>query len=162
MFSKMLKQFAIALTALCLTVGAAYARCPEIGRPIGDRFTVREGFRIDPQVHRVTAGGSIDLSRCPSVPGTSRVSKRPDFVVDYKTRNGGLSSFTLTFRVESKADTVLLINGPHGQWYYNDDSGRRLNAKLSFPNAAPGRYDVWVGTYTQGLSNAKLLITELE
>ena len=85
-----------------------------------------------------------------------------DFVVNYKTKNGGASAFTLTFRVELSADTILLVNGPNGKWHYDDDGGKRLNAKISFRSAPPGRYDVWVGTLSNKLAKAKLVVTELE
>src|SRR5262245_12562277 len=141
----MFKQLTIALAALSITAAAAQAQCPEVGTPAKE-FTIREGFPIDPNVHSVTAGGNIDLAKCASLPGTGWFARQPDFVVNYRTRNGGPSSFTLTFRTESQADTVLLINGPDGKWHFDDDSGGGLNAKLSFQRAAPGRYDVWVGT----------------
>src|SRR5215813_12894467 len=133
----MFKQLAIGMAALTMTVAAAQAQCPEVGTPTKE-FTIREGFPIDPNVHNVTAGGNLDLSKCASVPGTGWVTKRPDFVVNYQTKGGGPSSFTLTFRIDSSADTVLLINGPNGKWHYNDDGGKGMNAKLSFPRAAPG------------------------
>ena len=141
----MLKQLAIAVAALSITAAAAQAQCPEVGRPAKE-FTIREGFPVDPNIHNVTAGGNLDLNQCASLPGKGWVTGQPDFVVNYQTKNGGRSSFTLTFRTKSQTDTVLLINGPDGKWYYNDDGGEALNAKLSFSRAAPGRYNVWVGT----------------
>jgi hypothetical protein len=157
----MFKQLAIAVAALSITVAAAHAQCPEVGRPAKE-FTIREGFPVDPTIHNVTAGGDIDLSRCSSLPGSGWVAGPPDFVVNYTTKNARQSSFTLTFRTKSRADTVLLINGPDGKWYFNDDGGEGLDAKLSFPRALPGRYDVWVGTFDRGLSRAQLVVTELE
>jgi hypothetical protein len=157
----MIKQLAIGIAALCITAAAAQAQCPEV-RTGQVKFTIKEGFPIDPSVHNVTAGGSLDLSKCLSVPGRGWVTKRPDFSVNYKTRSGGPSAFTLTFRIDSAADTVLLVNDPNGKWHYNDDGGKGLNAKLSFSRASPGRYDVWVGTFTQRLSKARLLVSELE
>lgn len=157
----MFKQLAVAAAALFITAAAAQAQCPEVGRPAKE-FTIREGFPIDPSVHNVTAGGDLDLGRCPRVPGVGWITRLPDFVVNYQTRNGGPSAYNLTFRIESAADTVILINDPNEQWYYNDDGGRRLNARISFRNALPGRYDIWVGTHSGGLSRARLVITERE
>jgi len=157
----MMMRLAAGVAALFITAAAAQAQCPEVGTP-AKQFTITEGFPIDPNVHNVTAGGNLDLGKCTSVPGSGWVTKLPDFVVNYKTKNAGASAFTLTFRIESSADTVLLINGPNGKWLYNDDGGKRLNAKLSFQNASPGRYDIWVGTYTNRLAKAKLVTTELE
>jgi hypothetical protein len=157
----MFKQFAVAVAALFIATAAAEAQCPEVGRP-AKAFAISEGFPIDPNVHEVAAGGDLNLGRCPNVPGEGWITRRPDFVVVYRTRNGGRSAFNLTFRIESVADTVILINDPTGRWYFNDDGGRRLNARISFQNALPGRYDIWVGTYTNRLSRARLVVTERE
>jgi hypothetical protein len=157
----MFKQLAIAVAALSITTAAVQAQCPEVGTPAKE-FTISEGFPIDPNIHNVTAGGNTDLGRCASLPGSGWVTRQPDFVVNYRTRNGGPSNFTLTFRTQSPADTVLLVNGPDGRWHFNDDGGQGLNAKLSFRRAPPGRYDVWVGTYERGLSRAQLIVTELD
>lgn len=138
---------------------AAEAQCPEVGKAAA-QIAFREGFSVGPIARNVTAGGNLDLGKCASVPGTGWVTKLPDFVLNYKTKNNGPSAFTLTFRVDSSADTVLLINGPDGKWHYNDDGGRALNARLSFERAAPGRYDVWVGSYSNRASKAKLTVTE--
>jgi hypothetical protein len=157
----MFKQLAIAAAALFTATAYAAAQCPEVGRP-AKQFTINEGFPIDPNVHNVTAGGNLDLGRCPNVPGEGWITRQPDFVVNYRTRGGGRSVFNLTFRIESSEDTVILINDPTGRWYFNDDGGRRLNARITFLNALPGRYDIWVGTYTSRLSRALLVVTERE
>jgi len=157
----MMMRLATGIAALLIGTAAAMAQCPEVGKP-AKAFTITEGFPVDPNVHNVTAGGNLNLGKCPSVPGQGWITKLPDFVVNYKTKNNRPSAFTLTFRIQSAADTVLLINGPNGRWHFDDDGGKRLDAKLSFRNAAPGRYDIWVGTYSNKLAKAKLVVTELE
>lgn len=147
--------------ALCLSLAAAaHAQCPVVGQPT-QAFSLREGFLPDPQRRSVTAGGGIDLSRCSLMRATGFVARLPDFVVMYQTNGSGPSRETLTFMTEASADTVLLINDPNERWHFNDDGGSGTNAKISFPNARPGRYDIWVGTYSPGLSRATLMITEL-
>jgi hypothetical protein len=143
------------------TAAAAQGQCPQIGQPAKE-FTIKEGFPIDPNRHGVNAGGDIDLRNCTGVPGTGWVTKLPDFVVNYKTKSGSASKATLTFRIDSAADTVILVNDPNNKWHWNDDGGKGLNAKVSFPLALNGRYDVWVGSFTNKLSTATLLTTELE
>jgi len=160
----MMKQFAIGIAALFIATASAQA-CPQVGQPTSKEFSITEGFPVDPRRHGVTAGGNIDLKTCRDLPSgkTGWVTQRPDFVVNYKTKSGsGPSGYTLTFRIDAKADTVLLINGPNGKWQFNDDDGKGLNAKLSFKQALPGRYDVWVGSYKNELSKATLVVTELE
>jgi hypothetical protein len=158
-----MKHLAIGIAALVITTTAtiAQAPCPQVGQP-SKEFAITEGFPSDPKRHDVTAGGNIDLRECPGVPGSGWVTKLPDFVVNYTTTKGAPSAHALTFRIEASTDTVLLINSPDNKWHYDDDGGKGLNGKLRFPNAAPGRYDVWVGTYASGLQKAKLVITELE
>ena len=156
----MMMRLATGFAAVLITTVAALAECPQVGQGTV-KFTVEEGFRIDQSVHPVTAGGNIDLGKCPDVPGSGWVTKLPDFVVNYKTKNGP-SGFALTFRIEGSTDTVLLINGPNGKWHFDDDGGNRLNGKIRFPQASPGRYDIWVGSYTNKLSKARLEITELQ
>jgi hypothetical protein len=53
----------------------------------------------------------------------------------------------LSFYVEARDDTVLLVNTPDGEWHCNDDySG--LNPALTFEAPQEGQYDIWVGTYS--------------
>jgi protease YdgD len=158
----MFMRLAIGAAAICLlTVSpSAQMQCPAVGQAAKE-FSLREGFMPDPNTHSVTAGGDIDLGRCAGVPGKGWVTRLPDFVVQYRTNSGGLSNETLTFMIESSADTVLLINDPNERWHFNDDGGGGLNAKISFPRAKPGRYDIWVGSYKRGqLPPARLVITE--
>ena len=157
----MMKQLTAGIATVFIATAAAHAQCPEVGRPT-EAFSIAEGFPIDPNRHTVTAGGDLELASCPDVPGVGWVTKLPDFVVNYRTRTGGPAHQTLTFRIDSSADTVLLINDPQQGWHYNDDSGNWLNAKLRFERALPGRYDVWVGTRSAVPSRATLVVTELE
>lgn len=158
----MMMRLGIGIAALFITTATVQAQCPVVGQPAKE-FSLREGFQPDPNRHNVTAGGDIDLARCTSVPGSGWVTRLPDFVVTYKTRSGGPSGQTLTFRIESSADTILLINDPNNRWHWNDDGGKGLNAKISFPRAPDGRYDIWVGSYRRGqLPPARLVVTELE
>jgi hypothetical protein len=158
----MLKGLAVGLATLFVATGAAQAQCPATGQP-GQQFALAEGFTPDPNRHRVTAGGDLDLSRCPGVPGRGWVTFRPDFIVRYQTHTGATSRKTLTFRVESSADTILLINDPGNRWHWDDDLGKNRNARIRFPNARSGRYDIWVGTYKKGQRpSAQLSISEIK
>jgi len=158
----MFMRLALGVAAICLVTTSATAQlqCPAVGQAAKE-FSLGEGFMPDPSTHSVTAGGEIDLGRCAGVPGKGWVTQLPDFIVRYKTKGGGASNESLTFMVESSADTILLINDPSEKWHFNDDGGGGLNAKISFPRAKPGRYDIWVGSYKKGqLPRAKLVITE--
>jgi len=148
--------------ALCLGVAAAAAFLPAERAEPQDRtlpptfgeVKLVSGFLPDPFKKDLVAGGSIETK----LGGVkAKVAKAPDFKLFYKA-----GKFPLTIRVESKADTTLLINLPDGTWVADDDSGGNLNPKLKFQNPQTGRYDIWVGTYKDGLPKAKLIITERE
>jgi hypothetical protein len=57
----------------------------------------------------------------------------------------------LSFYVEARDDTVLLVNTPDGEWHCNDDfSG--LNPALTFDAPREGQYDIWVGTFPPSMA----------
>ncbi|MBX9728860.1 MAG: hypothetical protein K2X31_08135, partial [Sphingopyxis sp.] len=80
----------------------------------------------------------------------------PDFEVTYSA-----GSLPLIFRTQSARDTTLVINGPDGAWYCDDDGGDGLNAYVRFDKPNSGTYDIWVGTYGGGITPATLYISEL-
>lgn len=117
-------------------------------------ITLNSGFTPDPYNVNVVAGGSISASNISGCTGS--ISDAPDFEVTY---NAG--RFPLAFRTNSGNDTTLVINGPDGRWYCDDDSAGNRNAQVIFRNPQSGVYDVWVGTYGGGTAQATLSITEL-
>ena len=88
--------------------------------------------------------------------GIGQISNAPDFEVTYSS-----GSLPLVFRTQANSDTTLIVNGPDGLWYCDDDSGEGLNAQVTFTKPQSGTYDIWVGTYSGGTSGSQLLITEL-
>lgn len=117
-------------------------------------------FEPDPYRRTISAGGSINadiISNC-----NGFVSSAPDLQLNFSDA----SQYGLSFYVESAIDTTLLINGPTGEWYCNDDFGGNSgnNPGIVFSSPSEGIYDVWVGTYSQGeaFSEVDLIITELE
>jgi len=80
----------------------------------------------------------------------------PDYIINLT----GMSP-TLRMYATSDSDTTLIINDANGIWHCNDDSDG-LNPSVELPNASPGQYDVWVGSYSQGDGAAAVLhLTEL-
>jgi hypothetical protein len=153
----MLVRLAVGIAAIMLSTASAQAQCPNLDtRPISGRIDLREFFQPDPHRRRVTAGGRLDLSRCrPNWKGW--VSGAMDLQLFYRT--SGRQS--LTFTIESDADTVLLINDPTDTWHFDDDSGPGLNGRIRFVRARDGRYDIWVGMFSSGRSeDARVLISE--
>lgn len=118
---------------------------------------LRSGFTPDPHSIEMTAGGNIQAG---SVNGSCSgfVSSSPDYEVTY--RDAG--SFPLTFAFTAKGDTTLMINGPDGSWYCDDDSGGNGNPRVVFSDASDGVYDVWVGSYSGEMIPGRLTISEVQ
>lgn len=144
-------------------VGASAAALPAQAQdtslaPNYQTVTLPGGFTPDPRIVSVTAGGDRDAARlgrgC-----VGSISNAPDVRVNYRA---GVDA-PLIFHVASEADTTLVINGPDGQWYCNDDGpGLTLNPKVVFQNARAGQYDVWVGHRTNGeTAPGRLSISEI-
>lgn len=141
--------------------GGGYNGCPNytIGRTAFGQATMYAGSRSY-RVPRITAGGRYPLTNC--FPGTNwrgYTITRPDFRFFYQ---GNSPTGRLTFQLTSGAvDTVLLINTPDGQWFFNDDSNGTFNSTLTFSPVLQGQYDIWAGAYNNSSNNqAQLWITE--
>lgn len=149
----------ILFTAMALALpGAAVLAQDYTLQPNYGDISLRAGFSPDPVVVPLQSGGSIDAGR--TLGGSCRgyVSNAPDFAVNYSAG----STFPLRIGVSSDRDTTLVVNGPDGNWYCDDDGGEGLNPLLHFGSPMSGRYDVWVGTYGSASNHdALLFITEL-
>jgi len=118
--------------------------------------SLEAGFTPDPYVVSIVSGGGYSAS---TVSSSCRgwVAEAPDYSVNYLA-----GSFDLTIAAVSNSDTTLLVNGPNGEWYCDDDGGEGLNPLLNFSNPASGRYDVWVGSYSEGeFANSTLSVSEI-
>jgi len=124
-------------------------------KPTYGQVSLKAGFANDPFSKQLTGGGPIKTK----LGGVNAfVAKAPDFRLIYSKGN-----FPLTIYAESKGDTTLLVNLPNGQWIANDDGGAGLNPQIKLPKPQSGQYDIWVGTFKQGvLPQANLKITELK
>lgn len=118
---------------------------------------LRSGFSPDPQVISLRAGGGVNAE---NVASNCRgyVSRAPDLELSYTA--GGLP---LILSVDSGEDTTLVVNGPDGNWYCDDDGGvSGTNPALRFERPTSGTYDIWVGAYGSGMSRpARLHVSEL-
>ena len=119
--------------------------------------TLRAGFTPDPQVISIRAGGSVNAE---NVASNCRgyISRSPDLELSYTS-----GSLPLIISVDSGSDTTLVINGPDGRWYCDDDGGENgTNPAMRINDPQSGTYDIWVGTYSSGQSQpASLNISEL-
>lgn len=156
--------FAAALLAAPLsTVVAATATAQDAA--LNPTFGVQDlaaGFANDPNWVYILAGGDVQSSFTDAISGDvcrGYFANAPDYRMVYEA-NGDPLSIT----AESHDDPVLLINGPDGRWYCNDDT-HGLDSAVTFAGAQSGVYDIWVGTYgnPQGdYPGAQLSFTSLE
>jgi hypothetical protein len=141
-----------ALTAGSVAVAQNYSLNPTYGT-----VNLNAGFSPDPQVVNLQSGGSVNAqSLSPSCAGF--IADAPDVRLNYQS-----GSFPLIISVASAADTTLVVNGPDGSWYCDDDGGNSgMNPSLRFGTPPSGQYDIWVGTYgNASLQPAQLHISEL-
>ena len=150
---KMLTGAAVAAVALTGAVAAQdYSLSPSYGS-----VSLGGGFSPDPYTVSLRSGGSIDASS--RIGGSCRgyVANAPDFRLQFTP-----GSLPLILSVASGSDTTLVVNGPDGRWYCDDDGGDGLNPSLRFGSPMGGQYDIWVGTYGgSSLQSATLHISEL-
>lgn len=148
-----MKMFASATLAALMLAGAATAQDASLNATYGE-ISLRAGFTPDPYAVSVTAGGSVNGGALPGA-CTGMIANAPDFEVSYSA-----GSLPLVFRTLSGADTTLIINGPDGRWYCDDDSYGDGDAMVRFNQPQSGTYDIWVGVFGGDTARATLQITE--
>ena len=149
----------MAAAAVLVTAAAGVAVAQDYSQnPTYGTVALRSGFTPDPYVVNVQSGGSINAqtlsSQCQGF-----IANAPDVRVNYTAGQYN----RLIVSVASQADTTLVINGPDGQWYCDDDGGNNgLNPSITFSPPRSGQYDIWIGTYgNNSLQPAQLAISEV-
>lgn len=142
---------AVATALLAVAATSASAQNPSANATSG-AMRARAGFTPDPIQVSIYSGGSIDASRLGGA-CVGMIASAPDYEFTYTA-----GSFPLSFGVVSSGDTSLVINGPDGRWYCNDDA-EGLNPVLTWGRPPSGSYDIWVGAVGEA-SSATLLISE--
>ncbi len=148
----------IAAAAAVFAVAASSAVAQNYNlNPTYGTVNLSGGFTPDPQVVNLQSGGQINAQ---SLSSSCRgfIANAPDVRLNWRS-----GSLPLIISVNSNADTTLVVNGPDGSWYCDDDGGNRgLNPAIRFNNPQSGQYDIWVGTYgNASLQPAQLHISEL-
>jgi len=154
--------------ARILAAGAALAAVATAGVATAQNFNLQPaygtvnltaGFTPDPYVVNVASGGRNDASRTVSSSCRGFIAEAPDVRLNYRAG----TSLPLIISVNSNADTTLVVNGPDGSWYCDDDGGNAgLNPSLRFGSPQSGQYDIWVGTYGNASNQpAQVNISEL-
>ena len=141
------------ILGLAGATAAAAQACPD-WRPGGVPITTDAETAWTAQQYPMYAGGSLDLSQCQDVPGVGYITTAPNFSLSYDDRGMGRD---LEIRVDSQCDTTLLVNSASAEWSFNDDTNGS-NPSLRLPAAISGRYDLWIGTYSNTACQATLYI----
>lgn len=142
--------------ALLILIGATSATfaCPDQEQS-GEReeFTGEELYTV--VSFHVDAGGETDLAECDNV----SIAGAEGYVVDSPDYTFSLSEmdpYRLVVSVESDCDSVLLVNSPDDEWFYDDDGSGDTNPRIELQTVSEGFLDVWVGTLEGGYCEATL------
>lgn len=150
----LVRSLIVGAAALLLVAPAAQAQDTAAPATYGS-VRLNSGFTPDPHSVSLTAGGSIDASTIGS-PCTGSIARAPDYELTYTA-----GSLPLYIYATASSDTTLVVNGPDGQWYCDDDSNGGTNPQVTFNTPRSGTYDIWVGTFGGGTASATLNITEV-
>jgi hypothetical protein len=132
--------------------GPDYSLAPGYGT-----YSLASGFTPDPFEVQLVAGGANSASDWSGGECAGFIADAPDVRLMFQ----GGSFPELYFSADSDADTTLVINGPNGEWFCDDDSGNGGLNPLVRMAPASGQYDIWVGTYGSSTASAVLSISEL-
>ncbi len=117
-------------------------------------INLNTGFMPDPQRYQGTAGGPVSAQ---TVQADCRgfIPAQPSFILQTPTGFRFLRVFA-----ESSADTTLMVRGVSGTWCADDTYG--ANPGVDLRGLPPGRYDIYVGTYSAGQAAPfQLAVSEL-
>ncbi len=149
----------VAVAAVFSLVAApAYAQrvSPSANGTFG-RVTLDAGFTPDPHETTVNAGGPVSASSV-GADCIGRIARRPSVSLRY---NAG--DWPLIISATSEADTTLVVRAPDRTYHCNDDGPSGLNPVVRFDTPARGRYQIWVGTFSDDGATpaARLYISEI-
>lgn len=158
-FSVLSAVAAPAFAAVALAMAGPVAAQDFAAEPLSGTVRLSPGFTPDPHLTSLMAGGTIDAaSKFDGCRGY--ISNAPDVRLFWDATSK--SGMNIKISALSNADTTLVVNGPDGSWYCDDDSGEGGANPLVELVPVAGRYEIWVGTYSQGdLERAVLSISEV-
>lgn len=146
------------------TSGSTTTTGPINLQPAGP-VSLTAGFVPDPYAAAIAAGGPVDVAslNLTSADGQSCRGFAPDNPQLALTWSGQSPNLRVFFVATQFADSTMVVQLPNGTFLCNDDfPGGNLNPLVDIPNAGPGVYNIYVGTFSQNQSNpGTLYITEL-
>jgi hypothetical protein len=151
-------RFAVCLILAISFAAAAPAPAQDANADPNFRtINLRTGFTPDPQVISIRSGGEIDAQSISSA-CNGFISSAPDVRLNFTA-----GTLPLILSVAAGADTTLVVNGPDGRWYCDDDGGvNGNNPMVRFDAPQSGRYGIWIGTFgNTSLQPGQLNISEL-
>lgn len=152
----MFRTAVTALAGVAMLASAAMAQDYRLN-PIYGTVSLRGGFSPDPYIINLQSGGANNAAQTIGGSCVGYVATAPDYRLHFQP-----GSLPLIISVNSSSDTTLVINGPDGRWYRNDDGGQGLNPSIRWNNPMAGQYDIWVGTFASSRNaSAQLNISEL-
>ena len=144
----------------CASSGARPVASGTAAQPTARTVSLKAGFVPDPYRVVVTAGGANEASTRASI-CRGYIATTPDLTVNYTAGN----SDYLYIHVSSKADTTLVVRGPSGGYFCNDDDDvlDTLDPWVTIKAPRSGAYQIWVGTVTRDTyPDAALYVTEVD
>jgi hypothetical protein len=145
------------ILAVAVAAGAPAAAQDANAEPNFRTISLRTGFTPDPQQIPIRSGGEVNAQAI-SAACSGFISSAPDVRLNYTA-----GALPLILSVAAAADTTLVVNGPDGHWYCDDDGGvSGNNPMVRFDAPQSGRYEIWIGTYgNSSLQPGQLNISEL-
>lgn len=125
--TSMIRTLMTAAFAATALAGVASAQNFSLNPAYGT-VSLSGGFTPDPYVINLQAGGSIS-ARNVSSSCAGFIADAPDVRLQFSA-----GSLPLIISTNAQADTTLVINGPDGSWYCDDDGGQGFNASVRFNN----------------------------
>jgi hypothetical protein len=138
---------------ILLIVALGSAAPPEqvVAAPI--QRTLTGGFQPDPAIIEVMAGGPVEIDEDEGTDCEGYVTREPTVRLSYQARQESLYIAT-----QSEMDTILMVRKPDGSTICNDDrTDDVLDAGLTIKNPVSGTYEIWVGTYDEGVPAGSVL-----
>ncbi len=115
--------------------------------PLYGETSLQPGFSPDPYTVFVQSGSSLDVWSM-NIPGCGGFAESaPTFRLNW---SGSTETLSIGFVDDLGGDTTMVVQGPGGEYYCNDDSNSSLNPTVRINNPPPGEYNIWVNSYQRG------------
>jgi len=132
-----------ALLAAALLTAPGFAQAQAFDADgLYETLSLRGGFLPDPVVIALDAGGELDASTVHSNCRGWINPGMPDVAMDLSAPTAPINIYAI-----SDDDTTLVVRTPAGSWLCDDDS-HGLNPLVRLGKPSPGRYAIWVGSYS--------------